>query len=394
MRPLILLLLALLSPVIFAANTSNNIIYGPEDIKTLFERAQWHELLLHMKDIRPSQRDQKWQEMVTKAALEYGRELRNLGPYTTENFNFLNSLRDIDFLASDEFFNIYHDDFTKKYIQNCLSSEQFEKCYKQALSYWENGVQNAELGRFLIENFYSRWSQLKETSISDSIFYLNTWKLLLPTVSSEHSEFYCNKQKHQKLLYNIFLITTLRPQSVSPLSISTISSNIHNNCWDQIKEHIESKILDNNFDVAKMAYDILKGLDKLSAHSQNLFLVRYYLQAPSKGELYNLAWSKVEELASRPEQRMALVTLISKLDPIPDQVFKINKNTTVVNHLYKNIPEFIDIYSKTCLGYLSGEKTYPNGNPTPSCDAFMKAANEQDILIPGQYKQFKIIKNL
>ena len=123
------------------------------------------------------------------------------------------------------------------------------------------------------------------------------------------------------------------------------------------------------------------------------FLFRYILTTPVSGNLLNYAWNNLTELGKDFKQREEILKTLKNRSPLPGNLFSLRdkiRRETILKHLAKNFPEYIDLYSQTCLKFLKGDGDFPNGNPTAECDDLFQ--DNETVIQPHLVKNYKEIK--
>ena len=132
-------------------------------------------------------------------------------------------------------------------------------------------------------------------------------------------------------------------------------------------------------------------MSKLDPLRKNLYLVEQFLQND------NLNHSEIDEslkslntVALDHTLREMVLKKIKTYDPLPGKLFLQTSKSGVgrVRILARKFPEMIDLYARTCLSYLKGEKEFPRGNPTPECHELFKLSKTLDILPKSFIKQY------
>ena len=117
---------------------------------------------------------------------------------------------------------------------------------------------------------------------------------------------------------------------------------------------------------------------------------------PSPGELFEKSWKKLSEIGKDFRLRDKLIADFKKMDPLPGQIFKYSnekRSLVIIKALLINFPEYIDLYSKTCLQYFEGTQNFPNGNPTIECVDWFKTARTFKLVPEMTIKRFDAARN-
>jgi hypothetical protein len=390
---LILLAFLFIFPTASWTANSPSPLYTLDDLKVLANNSEWYEYLQHVKDIRPSERNKEWQDLTTKVALSLVKDIKNFGPYTKKELDFLNNLKSFDFLANDEFFTQYLSDFKLQYLKGCLRIEESPmNCLLSADNFWETNLQAAQTGLDFFVLFYQYFTAQPE-KISDNKTLLKTyWKFLIPTVQEKQNN--TCQQEHIKNTMRSIHYTALSTPAWE-IKVETINNLVSENCWTHLRKIYEQDLKTAPIALAEMSFRALSTANKLDPNYRNLYYLRYFLEKSTAGEELNYAWNTLIQISHNKTDRDELLKLLKSLDPIPDQIFNIEdqqKRNVLVQHLGAHFPEFLDYYSKTCLGYLEGTQTFPRGNPTINCSKLFETQEFQSILVPGLKLKYDRVK--
>jgi hypothetical protein len=359
-------------------------LYTIDDLKVLANNSEWYEYLQHVKDIRPSERNKEWQELTTKVALSLVKDIKNFGPYTKKELDVLNNLKSFDFLANDEFFTQYLSDFKLQFLKGCLrNDENSMNCLLSADNFWDTNHQSAQTGLDFFVLFYQHFSTQPE-KITDNKMLLKTyWKFLIPTIQEKQNNT-CQQENIKNTMRSIHYTTLSTPSW--DIKLDTINNLVSENCWTHLKTIYQDDLKSSPIAIAEMSFKALASAKKLDSQYRNLYYLRFFLEKSTTGEDLNLAWNTLIQLSNNKSERDELLKLVKSLDPIPDQLFSLEdqqKRNVLVKHLGSHFPEFIDFYTKTCLGYLDGSQQYPRGNPTIHCNKLLEEQEFQSLLVPG-----------
>lgn len=357
--------------------------YTLADLKILYEEKNYQEFFAHAQDPRPSLRGPEWKEMVLSLALSYQKEVIKTGLAAKENLLFLEQLSKMPLIRGDEFFRKNRIEVGKLYFKNCT----LESCAKEALAFWREDPEQAELGLSL------------GTLAREKKWGVDPWVFFKQATLGPMSEFYCKeKELQQTLLERLALLVgkNLKEEMLSKEVRELVSAD----CWISLDKVIRPQLSSDQKSERDFAYHILKAHNALSSEERDFYALAYYLDGPAPGEVFNESWRLLQDLAKNNKRREKALRQIFALDPLPDEIFALkdeNKRQEVLlENLFKTVPEYMDRYARTCLKYLQGQGSFENGNPTMHCFDLIELTRDSDRswIDPGLLTQLqkKIVK--
>jgi len=375
MSKLLTLILLLSQPF-----TALPVTYNLEDLRALSQEGSYREFLNHALDVRPSQRQGEWKSMVIEMAHLYTKDLLAQKIIEKKDFDKIENIYSWPALKTDELFVARRHEIGLKYLKDCLTEKA---CWEEVKNFWEKDKSNPETAY-----------QLAEITKPFTKFPLSQWDFLGHAVKSTLSEFYCKKEFVQKEIWKQLeeIYVKLTPKGDL---LQQIDALLHPACLAPVNEMTEKKLYspDKSSD-RELAFEILKAQFKATTKIEDIFYTIYLLEKPSQGELFNYAWNRVKLLSQLPTRRDAVIEAFKKLDPIPDEIFSSLddlKVRAIFKHINDNFPELISYYFNQCKAYYSGTKTFPNGNPTLHCKAFVESPRGKALLDPLLLNEFKAI---
>ncbi len=352
--------------------------YNLKDLEALEKERNFEEFLLHVNDIRPSERDKYWQEMYQNMAL-------GLVDYKIKTQDFLpSSFRQIEqigrsiALSNDEFFQLKRSIYAKKYFSECfkkteLISENEKKvatrklCESELSSYWYFSKKDPDNGLDL--------AAILENAGSAQ----NRWIYFSPAVKDTIAHFYCKKPEVQtavlKKVYDESFSTNFDGNYKA-----LVERLMDDKCFDELISPLKSTLSSINSSGLdkEMAMNLLEAKGKLSTEERDLYAILYLLDGPVVGDKMNMAWKKVEALSENYPKREKLLTEIKKLSVVPDKIFKdpnLPRHKAIINLFARHFPEYLDYYGKTCVKFLKNDSEAPlNIRSSLQCHEFLKAA--------------------
>ncbi len=359
--------------------------YEIGDLETLYKENNFQEFLNHALDIRPSQRDEKWKKMVMEISEDFIKDKVSRKHFDEKTLSFIESLTNWPVLREDEIFFLRRNEFGIKYFEECFVTNKKEICFQKINKFWSNTtLKNPDLGLNLASLLY-------ENSYDGGL-----WEYVTFACNSNVAEFYCKNSLIKKEILK--KIQTIIASNLSQLDQKIALQNTMNeSCLKTLIPEIKKAYLEVESALAKELY--LKFLNingKLDPKEKDFFLTLYYLQGPVIGDLFNESWNTIQTLGQNYNKRMAVMDKLKELSLLPDEIFSSTnekKKEALLSHFYKNFPEYLDFYAKTCIEFLEGKKDYPHGNPTLRCKDLFQNSENTKILEPSlQAKYQSLIK--
>lgn len=362
-------------------------LYTIEDLKILADQKNYKEFIQHAKDIRPSKRDKAWREMLTNMANEMALDSIKKGIYTNETFDKLFHMATWPVLKDDVFFRERRIKYGLNFLKNCQIDNLNSKgsraaCLKRAKLIWTRSNQDAELAFKLAKQVLLFEPEADLTEYVQVIAH------------SKVSEFYCDKDfiGHQ-------LIQTLRSQIKMTTKADSVKkivdSTMNEQCFSKVKQSLVPLLTTHTRSLSIFSYQILSAKKSLSQNTSDLFLMKFVLDGPVNGDIFNQAWNMINKIGSDYDRRMSLLTALKELDPLPGKLFQgpdKERVAIILTHLTKNFPEYTDHFARTCLNFLNGIGSYPTGNPTVECPELFDIAKNRPWVEQGLQMRYSSIK--
>lgn len=356
--------------------------YQMSDLEVLAAEKNAREFLNHALDIRPSERDKKWRELVSQMALLTVAEASRESPLELKSFDFIQNIANWPSLAQDDYFQLKRADYATTFFKQCFARRSAQNCLERMQAYQNSSRPNPNLALLLI-------GELKK--------YLPTYsrtQLLMSITKGEFSQEFCARSEVQAELLALLLAkaytATPKPQLYADQA-----------CLTQLDKPLKEMLYSFEMNNARASYEILRALDKLDASELDQFYTYYLLSSPATSELFNLAWNNLRALGSDYERRQLVLKKLKQLEPVPGRSFgdpDIRKRRTLTEAFLTHFPEYTDYYLKHCFTYLEGKGDYPRGNPTPYCDDLVmvgkmkRALSDEVYLRHSALKKFKTQK--
>ncbi len=368
--------------------------YDLKDLQALEQEKNFEEFLLHVNDIRPSERQKLWKTMYQSMALEMIDYKLKTKDFSLATFKKIEGIGRSSALSNDEFFQLKRSLYAKKFFSECYAqaSQKPEKpndknldiktCDKELSSFWFFSKKDPDVGLDL--------AALIEKYPSD----VSTWPFYQTAVNDSIANFYCEKPSVQKAVLSKLTKESFEADfngQYGPL----IKRFIPEKCFIKLVPNLklglgspESSALEK-----EMALNLLSSTGHLSSDEQDLYAITYLLDGPVVGEKMNLAWKRIESLNSHFNKRQSLLEKIKKLPLIPDRIFKDPKfprNKAIINLFAQNFPEYLNFYAESCLSYSQFQT--PEGQIASGikCNEFLKVAVELKKSNEAQWVSDKI----
>lgn len=362
--PYLLGLGLLLSPKIFAKN-----LYTIADLEVLRDGKSYKEFFEHAKDVIPTKRDSHWRDMLSNMASDYVDQQRSSKRFTRSAFKNVEEIANWPEQKRDEFFQVKRQAYAVDYFKACLTLQTGDslpptkaECSHLMDKFWKSSIQDVETAYqllLLVEGFFPQ---------------KNAWSYLKPIVSSELSNFYCNRPVVQSSLFRYLTELDLKDQNEKALNLK-LEQTAHKSCWKHILPELKSVLSELPPKEGFPLFKIASSMEVLSSIEKDTWLIRYYLDSPEAGDTLNHAWHTLGSLSQNYDQRIKVLRGLISLDPLPGEVFGLKdkkRRITLSRYFYDNFPEYVQNYAEICMSYLAGEKPFPTGNPTKECHELMK----------------------
>ncbi|MDO9184063.1 MAG: hypothetical protein Q7U04_16740 [Bacteriovorax sp.] len=366
------ILIILVQSINFSAHAQ--VFYELKDLEVLEKEKNFEEFLLHVNDIRPSERARHWKDMYQNIAVglvDYKIKTRD---FSILSYRQIEQIERSSALSSDELFQFKRSLFAKKYFTECfrkaaLVAENIDKntCADQLNSFWIFSKKDPDMGMDLAIIL-----EANNTNIS-------LWPYYEVVVRDSVATLYCKKANVQQAVMNKLYGEVFSAEFSGDYK-SLVNKIIPESCFNEmvlpLKEMLTS-IKSNGLE-KEMALNILESKGKLSQEESDLFAVLYLLDGPVVGDKMNIAWKKIEALGENFTKRQKLLTQIEKLPIIPDKIFKdpnLPRHKAIINLFAKNFPEYLNYYGLTCIKFITNSGTQSqNVSSSYQCNEFLKAA--------------------
>lgn len=371
-------LLFLLSSALIAAEK-----YAMADLEILAQEKNFKEYFTHALDPRPSERNDKWKELTLSMAEQWAKVLKQKAEITEEDFKQIEVLFAWPLLKNNEFYRPLRFNLGLTFLQNCFRKQTWEKCSSTMHQYWEADPTDPDTAVRMIE-LTQKFAPTSET--------YDYWPWLKVALSSPLSEFYCQKDQINEILWNKIKIEWIKVNKEGSFS-EKIKSLMHKDCLPGLNAFAQKKLSASaNAMDREQAFAILQNQKKLTTQNKDLFYIYFLMDNPAQGETFNYAWNELQALGKSAQKREKILHLIKKDPTLPDETMNSmdeGKRRVVLKEIHRHFPELLYHYGQSCLNYVSGKVTYERGNPTLHCKQIMQTDLAPEIFGPELAEQIK-----
>jgi hypothetical protein len=354
------------------------VFYDLKDLEVLEREKNFEEFLLHVNDIRPSERARHWKEMFQNMAMGLVDYKIKTHDFSLETFRQIEQIGRSSAMNTDEFFQLKRSVFAKKYFSECFrkaslviespkKEEEKNLCVTELSSFWFFSKKDPDMGLDLAAILESNQSSLK------------LWPFFAPAIKDSISNFYCKKPVVQQAVLNKLYEETFSLEFNGNYK-TLVNRIIPENCFNEMIPSLKEALTSTNTNglEKEMSLSILEAKGLLTKDELDLYAVLFLLDGPVVGDKMNIAWKKVEALSENYPKRQKLLEQIEKLPIIPDKIFKdpnLPRHKAIINLFAKNFPEYLNYYGSTCIKYITNSGTGPlNVSSSFQCNEFLKAA--------------------
>ena len=353
-------------------------LYSLKDLQVLEQEKNFEEFLMHVNDIRPSERQKLWKDMYQSMAIELVDYKLRTKDFSLDAYKQIEGVGRSSALFNDEFFQLKRSIYAKTFFNECYKQASEKKdiqktngikvCDSELNSFWYFSKKDADIGlefAKLIDRYPST---------------LKNWPFYQRAINDSIANLYCEKTDIQRAV-------------LKKLTEESFDSEFDGNYKNLIKRFVPDKCFQKiipslrlglqstitNGLEKEMAMNLLTASGKLTKEEEDLYAVLYMLDGPVVGDKMNLAWKKIEDLSTQYTKRLKILAQIKSLPLIPDKIFKdasLPRNKAIINLFAKNFPEYLNFYGESCVRYLENKNEF-TGNIASSlqCNEFLKTAS-------------------
>jgi len=358
------------------SSPKTTLIYSISDLEVLQQANAYQEFFKHAHDILPTQRTKYWLNMVSNMAQGFIDLSVKQDNFESSTFKVVERLSSWPELRGDEFYQIKRNRYALNYFKVCLSTQKTNHCKKRMLSFWKTARKEAETGFRLLQYFAGFFPSH------------DSWPLLKDILTKGDGQFYCDKPLVTSITFSHLEKQHLYSDSSERIKMY-LSQMASAACWKKMAVRARQHLKEAPVSETRSLFVALENTTELTPTLKNTWLVRYYLSEPAPGSLLNRAWNQLELLSNDYAKRRQVLKELLSIDPLPDELFSSlddKKNQVLFAHFSSHFPEYIQKYSKTCMAYLEGTRSFTRGNPTIHCQKLMA--------YDGQQKRKKISQEL
>ena len=373
--------------------------YALMDLEILEKERAYSEFFAHAFDIRPSERNDYWKKMMENMGEGFLRSMAQKPRLERSDYQVMETLTGQNVLRQNEFFVQQRQVVALKWFQQCLTDDTSatSPCWQDLLTFWEKDRQDIDLAPRLMTLVSPFLLLAKVTDPNDpkqrARAAISEMFILRPMLLDPIAGGQCKKADIRQVVWQAALDRwndTMSPQNFTR-DLLTVA---HTECWNSITQWSRAFLLSGGSPTElDVTYQLLLRQGEMTPLERDLYLVSYLLGSPARGDIFNLAWNRVQELGLNPNEREKILVHLKRWRPLPGMIFAdldLNKRRTVTRHLRQHFPEFIDHYAHTCIDFFGGKKRFPEGNPAHACrEMFDLATNEKDLLPVPMVEVFK-----
>lgn len=360
--------------------------YDLKDLEVLEREHNFEEFLLHVNDIRPSERGKHWKEMFQVMAMgliEYKIKTRD---FTLATYREIEQIGRSSAMNNDQFFQLKRSIYAKKFFSECFN--QIPKINESSPESLTDSIKNKSSKTLCESELSSFWYYSKKdpdigldlaTILESNHSTLKTWPFYEVAVRDSIAEFYCKKPEIQRAIINKLYAESSSDEFGGNYK-SLVNRIVPETCFLQLLGPLKESLSSSKSSGLnkEMALNILGAKQKLSKDEEDLYSILFLLDGPIVGDKMNIAWNKVEALSENYQKRLKILAQIEKLPLIPDKIFKDPnqpRHKTIINLFAKNFPEYLNYYGMTCIKYLNHQASESlNVSSSFQCHEFLKAA--------------------
>lgn len=375
------IVLVLFFSINFKCFAAYNLNYSIKDLQILAKENEYKEFFAHFKDVKPSERDAYWRKLVDEVSISFLQNIDSKPKITKTDIDNIDQLFSHPVISKNEKF---------KNLRLKIGLKYFDKLFS------ENNTNNAdELLQFWLKETsfadYAYQFGLLSTKINASID--TQWHFYSKAFNGAQSHRYCNTEHAAQIIIQKLTQVTGTDTFSDPDQF--LDKLINQDCKQALSPFIKDYFFQANTNLRPIIYELLYS--KSSSIDQDLISFYYILSGPVVSKAFNHSWNKLSEIKNDSTRRENLLKALKDKDTLPDGLFSLldqEKKNLLIQFVYKNIPEYFDLYATTCISYLKGEKIYAKGNPTLHCQDlfdYTERVNSELVndLLKFQYKQAK-----
>jgi hypothetical protein len=344
----------------------------------LEQEKNFEEFLMHVNDIRPSERQKLWKDMYQSMAIELVDYKLRTKDFSMDAYKQIEGIGRSSALFNDEFFQLKRSIYAKTFFSECYQqasekrdvqkSNGIKICDAELNSFWFFSKKDADLGlefAKLIDRYPST---------------VKNWPFYQRAINDSIANLYCEKPDVQRAIIKKLTEESFDSEFDGNYK-NLINRFVPDKCFQKVIPSLRlglQSTVTNGLE-KEMAMNLLSASGKLTKEEEDLYAVLYMLDGPVVGDKMNLAWKKIEDLSTQYTKRLKILAQIKSLPLIPDKIFKdasLPRNKAIINLFAKNFPEYLNFYGESCVRYLENKNEF-TGNIASSlqCNEFLKTAS-------------------
>lgn len=360
------------------------------DLEALEKEQSYGEFFAHALDIRPSERTDYWKTMVQGMGEGLLKALLSKNRLDRSDFQQMEELTGWSVLKSHEFFRVKRQELAMRWFAQCFNEDATASspCWQDVVTFWEVDRQEPDLAGRLLNLLAPRFPLSvpdSENPAHRARAIVTPLFLLRPVIRSPLAELQCKKPEVQQVVWESLRKEWLNNIKEKPFA-TFLNEIAHRDCWPALVPSAHHHwYVGADSDTLTLSYHLLKSQQALTLVEKDLFHLHYLLGSPARGATFNLAWGRLQALASLPLQRDAMMGVLKNWHPLPGNLFMdldLAKRRSVARHIQRYFPEYLDFYARTCVEFFGGKRRFPQGNPATNCHELFELAVQEKGLLP------------
>ena len=353
-------------PLLYPQGQTN---YTMLDLTVLAKEKNYLEFFQHAFDLRPTERNSEWKELMQEMATGLLTHSASTKKFDRDRFLFIEKIAQWPVLANDHLVQKARIAYAQEYFTYCWGQEHSQLCLGDLTTHFASLPPPVDP---VLALFYG---QLLEKQAPDA-----SWQFYQEAANSDMARTLCGEQPLQQAILQratALFATTQFPEQMR----EKLAALARPECWQQLHSSLRSDLFSKEVSRRQYAYWQLKWNKALDPEEEDFFLMHFFLQTPILGDTFNRAWNLLKALGQNYQRRQHILKRLSFLDPLPGKIFQTpsaQDRKIYLELLATNFPEYLDLYSTTCLNYLQGKAKFPRGNPTLECQELFATARGTD----------------
>lgn len=340
--------------------------YNLKDLEALERENNPEEFILHVYDVRPSERGDLWKKMYDNMACGFIDKRIKAKDYSKKTFTEIEEMAKSPFLYKEEVLQFKRNIYAKNFFRECyLNEANKQQCEKELENYWETSNKDPDMAQYIV-------AKLEENDTK-----IDTWPIYKVIINDPVSPIYCKKPEIQRAILKKLSSLTFKEDFAGDYK-KLIEKNISQKCFKELHPTLKEALVSiytKSID-KEQALNLLEAQGQLNSEDHNLYLLIYLLDAPVVGPKLNQAWAMVSSIGENAKQRESLLTKLKSLELIPDQTFNdplSTRHKAIINHLAHHFPELLNYYADNCIRFLN-KKENTHVSSSVQCHQFLASS--------------------